>query len=145
MAQNQFAGAGARAGANAAYQGAANNLPQAEQYSQSTSNENKAADIAKSSFEYAKGAAVKYRAEDAELWDLCTAIPRLPGIWPYVCFIFNILLPGVGTMICACVGFPEKYSKTQLTIGTVQFLTAVYLVGWIFSIYWGWLMLQKGI
>ena len=33
MAQNQFAGAGARAGANAAYQGAANNLPQAEQYS----------------------------------------------------------------------------------------------------------------
>lgn len=36
------------------------------------------------------------------------------------------------------------WSKTQLTIGIVQMLTAVYLLGWIWSIYWGWLILQKG-
>lgn len=47
-------------------------------------------------------------------------------------------------MIMSCVGYPEKYSKTQLTIGIIQMLTAVYIIGWIFSIYWGWLMLQKG-
>ena len=86
-----------------------------------------------------------YRQEDAELWDLITSIPRLPGVWPYVCFVLNILIPGIGTMICSCVGFPEKYSKTQLTIGIVQMLTAVYLIGWIWSIWWGWLMLKRGI
>ena len=86
-----------------------------------------------------------YRQEDAELWDLVSSLPRLGGVWPYVCFILNIILPGTGTMICSCVGYPEKWSKTQLIIGLVQMLTAVYIVGWIMSIYWGWLILQMGI
>ena len=86
-----------------------------------------------------------YRQEDAELWDLVSGLPRLSGVWPYICFILNIILPGTGTMICSCVGYPEKWSKTQLTIGIIQMLTAVYLVGWIMSIYWGWLILQMGI
>ena len=31
----------------------------------------------------------------------------------------DLILPGTGTMICSCVGYPEKWSKTQLTIGTI--------------------------
>ena len=55
---------------------------------------------------------VKFRKEDAELWDLLTAVPRLASIWPYVCFILNIILPGTGTMICSCLGFSGAWSKT---------------------------------
>ena len=45
-------------------------------------------------------------------------------------------------MICACLG-DENMNKTQLFIGFFQFLTSIYLVGWIFSIYWGVLIVQK--
>ena len=96
-------------------------------------------------FEYAKSNMVKYRREDAELWDLMTAVPRLGSVWPYVCFVLNIILPGTGTMLMSCLGYPGAWSKTQLTIGVVQMLTAPYIIGWIFSIYWGWLILKKGI
>ena len=46
-------------------------------------------------------------------------VPRLTGVWPYLCFMLNIILPGVGTMISSCVGYPGAWSKTQLTIGVV--------------------------
>ena len=101
--------------------------------------------MAMSGYDYAKTNMVKYRKEDAELWDLMTSIPRLSGIWPYVCFVLNIILPGTGTMLMSCLGYPGAWSKTQLGLGMVQMLTSVYIVGWIFSIYWGWLILKRGI
>ena len=48
-------------------------------------------------------------------------------------------------MLCSCIGYQGAWSKTQLTIGITQMLTAVYIVGWLFSIYWGWIILKKGI
>ena len=120
-------------------------IPQARQYEQSTDNEAQANKLAAQSFEYAKNVAGMYRKEDKELWDLMVNVPRLSGPWPYICFILNIILPGTGTMISSCVGYQGAWSKTQLTIGFVQMLTAVYIVGWIFSVWWGWLILQKGI
>ena len=123
------------------------NAPKAERYEANPGNNNEeaAGQLARQGFEYAKNNMAKYRAEDAELWELVTTVPRMGGVWPYVCFILNIVLPGTGTMICSCVGYPEKWSKTQLTIGVIQMLTAVYLVGWGFSIWWGWLMLKRGL
>ena len=88
---------------------------------------------------------VKYRQEDAELWDLMTAVPRLGGPWPYICLVLNIILPGTGTMLMSCIGYPGAWSKTQLTIGVVQMLTAPYIIGWLFSIWWGYLIVKKGI
>ena len=44
--------------------------------------------------------------------------------------------------------FAKPCSKTQLFVGLLQFYTAVFLIGWIMSIYWGVLIvttaLRKG-
>ena len=79
---------------------------------------------------------------DLRVWELCTDVPELQNIWAYVCFGLNLLLPGTGTMLCACLG-DKNLNKTQLGIGFVQLLTSVYLIGWIFSIYWGYLIVLK--
>ncbi len=44
-------------------------------------------------------------------------------------------------MLAGCVGYSDSWSKTQLFIGTLQMMTAVYLIGWVWSIWWGWKML----
>ena len=44
-------------------------------------------------------------------------------------------------MVAACAG--ADFSKTQLAIGFLQFLTTYILVGWIWSIYWGYLIVVK--
>ena len=56
-----------------------------------------------------------------------------------------MLLPGTGTMIASLVGY-DYFHKTHFIIGVIQLLTSVYLVGWIWSIYWGYLLvvISKG-
>ena len=79
---------------------------------------------------------------DLRVWELVTDVPALQNIWAYVCFILNVLLPGTGTMLCACLG-DKNLNKTQLGVGIVQLLTSVYLIGWLASIYWGYLIVVK--
>ena len=79
---------------------------------------------------------------DLRVWELISDVPELQNLWAYVCFALNILLPGTGTMLCACLG-DRNLNKTQLGVGMVQLLTSVYLIGWVFSIYWGYLILIK--
>ena len=79
---------------------------------------------------------------DLRVWELVTDVPALQNIWAYVCFILNVLLPGTGTMLCACLG-DKNLNKTQLGTGIVQLLTSVYLIGWLASIYWGYLIVVK--
>lgn len=50
-------------------------------------------------------------------------------------------LIGSGTMICSC--WSEKWSKTLFFVGLFQLFLAYILIGWIFSIYWGWLIVKK--
>lgn len=45
-------------------------------------------------------------------------------------------------MLNACMG-DSNINKTQLGIGVVQLLTSVYLIGWVSSIYWGYLIIKK--
>ena len=56
--------------------------------------------------------------------------------------ILNIILPGFGTALAACMA-NDNVSKTQLVIGLIQFLTSFVLIGWIWSIYWGYLLVMK--
>ena len=44
-------------------------------------------------------------------------------------------------MIASCAS-ETNVSKTQLCIGLVQFLTSFVLIGWFWSIYWGYLMVM---
>ena len=44
-------------------------------------------------------------------------------------------------MIVSC--FSEKWSKTLFMVGVFQLFLAYILIGWIFSIYWGILIVRK--
>jgi len=55
----------------------------------------------------------------------------------------NVVLPGVGTMAAACIANPNSWSKTQLSCGALQMLTAVFVIGWIWSLYWAYLFIAR--
>ena len=74
------------------------------------------------------------------VWELVTNVPILPNKWAYACFILNLLLPGTGTITAA---FYNDFDKTQFVIGILQLCTSVYLIGWAWSIFWGYLIVVK--
>ncbi len=66
----------------------------------------------------------------------------------YLLLILNIILPGSflssvgsGTMIASC--YERPCSKTQFLLGALQLYTAFFIIGWVFSIYWGVLLFYK--
>ena len=101
--------------------------------------------MAKQSIEYGKRSAMSFRPQDRELWEIVSNVPRLVGPWPYIVAIFCIVLPGSGTILSACVGFKTSWSKTQIFVGVLQMMTAIYLIGWIWSIWWGLKILHKAL
>ena len=54
------------------------------------------------------------------------------------------VLPGGGTMLAACI-HEEGGGMRQCTliIGVIQWLTAGCLIGWIWAIWWGIIIMQK--
>ncbi len=77
-----------------------------------------ASELAVRGLEYGKNAAFTANDKDRELWNLLVkGVPPLKGSTPYVLAVFNVGLPGVGTMIAACLGDPMIWSKTQLVCG----------------------------
>ena len=97
--------------------------------------------MALDSIEYGKKSITMFREQDHELWEIASNVPHLQGAWPVIIFILCLVLPGSGTMLAGCVGYSTSWSKTQILIGMLQMMTAVYLIGWIWSIWWGWKML----
>ncbi|CDW82909.1 UNKNOWN [Stylonychia lemnae] len=59
-----------------------------------------------------------------------------------IIFIVNIFFSGVGTMITGCIS-KEGFSVYTILVGLVQLLTAWLIVGWIWSIFWGYLIFKK--
>ena len=55
--------------------------------------------------------------KDEDVWEILSDVPRLTGLWPYICALLNVFVPGIGTMISACLGDPNAWSKTQLCVG----------------------------
>ena len=43
-------------------------------------------------------------SQDLRVWELVTDVPQIGIVYAYICLVLNIFLPGVGTMICACLG-----------------------------------------
>jgi hypothetical protein len=80
-----------------------------------------------------------------ELWSIMQEVPKLNNTTPYVVAAVNVVLPGVGTMIAACVGYPQSWSKTQLSCGLLQMLTAVFVIGWLWSLYWSFLFIRRAL
>ena len=72
------------------------------------------------------------------------AIPKTKSPLNIIFFIINIWpWPGLGTMLAACVN-EGSFEQCTLIIGIVQWLTCWILIGWIWSIWWGWLIFNKG-
>ena len=65
-----------------------------------------ATDVAKKSIERGKAAIFMSNERDNEIWELMCDVPNLTGIWPYILAIVNLFVPGLGTMIAACIGYP---------------------------------------
>ncbi|CAM9819892.1 unnamed protein product [Ascophyllum nodosum] len=63
--------------------------------------------------------------------------PTVSEILALIIFVMNIFLPGVGTIIvgllaCSCEIF---------IVGILQTITAGLIIGWVWSIWWGWELL----
>ena len=54
----------------------------------------------------------------------------------------NVLFPGMGTIIASTLD-KDGFNKIQFWIGVAQFFTSVFFTGWIWSIWWGCLILDK--
>lgn len=79
------------------------------------------------------------------------AIPTMPLPIAVICCIFNIVVPGLGTLISSfcscCCGQPRNGSRLRafglnLVSALLQMLTFVVIVGWIWSIVWGMTFVQ---
>ena len=61
-------------------------------------------------------------------------------------FIFNILAPGAGTFWSGFfgkdLGCCPKCKTEAIVIGLCQSISASFLIGWLWSIYWGWLIFK---
>ena len=71
---------------------------------------------ARQGFEYLWKGAMVISPQDMRAWELMRNVPELQAIWAYVCLALNIIFPGSGTMLCACLG-DININKTQLAIG----------------------------
>jgi hypothetical protein len=68
-------------------------------------------------------------------------IPTLNRVMGITLLFVNIIFPRVGTMICACIG--PKFDTDNLLVGILQLLLAACLIGWVWSIWWGIIILLK--
>ncbi|KAK6182930.1 hypothetical protein SNE40_010502 [Patella caerulea] len=77
---------------------------------------------------------------------LYNAIPCMPVPLAVLCCIFNILIPGLGTLIaswttlCGCptrLGHPVKAWALNLLAALLQMISFLLIVGWVWSIIWG--------
>ena len=84
-------------------------------------------------------------------------INRLRPPWNVSCFLLNMFLPGTGTIISAfaCVRQVRTNKKGEVQSqsgsnpfvvadGLLQLLFAPLVVGWIWSVLFGWALYQKG-
>ena len=70
-----------------------------------------------------------------------TDVPVVHNIYAYIVMFLNCIVPGTGTILAACIADRYAANKTQLILGMFQFMTAPFIFGWIWSIYWGVLII----
>ena len=80
---------------------------------------------------------------DRRVWELISDVPKLNLIKAYGCAFVNVIFSVLGTIISAFLGDEPGVNKTQLIVGLLQMMTAVYLIGWLLSIYWAYKLVMK--
>ena len=66
-------------------------------------------------------------------------VPSLTCLFAWIIFIINCVAPGVGTIIVGVI----TCNFECILIGILMSLLAPFIIGWIWSIYWGWLCVVK--
>ena len=79
---------------------------------------------------------------DKQVWELMTNVPKVSKPIAFGCAFLNLLFPGLGTLTAACSA-SDNVSKTQMAIALIQFLTTLFLIGWLFAAYWSYLLVTK--
>lgn len=74
------------------------------------------------------------------LLSLAKDVPKVDEPFPIVCFILNIVFPGFGTILCGIVGGMHMKS---IIYGILQMVLASVLIGWIWSILWGYIIYKR--
>lgn len=79
----------------------------------------------------------------AESWwnRIRDSLPSLNPALAVLLLVVNIFLPGVGTMILGCINGDCNWQ--HLIVGLLQLITAGIIIGWIWSIWWGILLVQR--
>ena len=90
-------------------------------------------------FDNVRSGAMGISDNDARMWNLIKDVPRVIPAFAYVACFLNIILAGTGSMLVGWLGDRSEgqWNKTTFMIGLMQLLSAPYLVGWVWSIYWG--------
>ena len=81
--------------------------------------------------------------DDKDMWDIATNVPKVSKPVAVVALILNMILPGCGTMMAACLTDSQVISKTQMFIAFVQTFTAFFLIGYVFALVWSVLIIIK--
>ncbi len=68
------------------------------------------------------------------------SIVKLEGQMGLICFLCNIGWPGLGTIIAGLIN--KDAMMNNLIVGLLQMFLTCVLVGWIWSIYTGYLIWQ---
>ena len=76
---------------------------------------------------------------------LCISQDVIPITTPtnaFIILILNILFPGIGTFVMACLSNREFF-LLNIVYGLIQIFTAMFIIGWIWAIIWGFLCVLK--
>ena len=78
----------------------------------------------------------------SEKWEYIKKnIPALPLNLAIMIFISNLLFPSSGTFYLSFIG--NGFRKSQLIVGLMQLISTFFVIGWAWSIYWGYLTIKK--
>ena len=81
--------------------------------------------------------------EDWRAWELVHDVPQLNTTRAYGACAANVLVPGSGTMYAALQSEDQNIRETQALVGLLQLCAACTIVGWSWSIRWGYMIAQK--
>ena len=80
---------------------------------------------------------------DKNVWTLISNVPKVSKPVAVIQALFNLIFPGLGTWISACADEGDTVSNVQMMCGLFQFLTSVFLIGWIWALYWSYLIARR--